>query len=222
MSTTMAPPVNMPLIGVGQPSSQLLGFMIPGGPVRTDFVASDPTGSKLTLSLSCPGDLPAPLTSVSDVVCFLLPGAPLPTQHGVLLYWQAAAATNVPTAETTGFELLGAVTPERPSGVFRTGWSQNEQILKLSQGLITVTLGVSIEPLQNVQNLSMQTMGSDDRLFVAEKIATDLFHFMQSFDTGTSGSSSLMTVPTNIFDRWMKRFENRFRRDPNFFLKSES
>jgi hypothetical protein len=43
---------------------------------------------------------------------------------------------------------------------------------------------------------------------------------MQSFDTGAAGASQ-MVVPNNIFDRWFRRFENRFQRDPNFFLKSD-
>jgi hypothetical protein len=54
---------------------------------------------------------------------------------------------------------------------------------------------------------------------VAQKIATDLFHFMQSFDTGAVAGQ--MVVPNNIFDRWMQRFEARFKRDPNFFMKTQ-
>lgn len=189
----------------------MLGFMVPGGPVRTDFVPTDASDTKFTLLLKAPGDLPFPLTSVSDVVCFLLPGSPVPPNHGITVYWQAAAAN----APSTGFELLGAVTLERPSGVFRTGWSQHEQLLNMESSEVHITLGVSIEPLDTIQNLKSQQF--EDRLFFAEKIAMDLFRFMQSFDTPSG--TGMMTVPTNIFDRWLKRFENRFRRDPNFFLK---
>jgi hypothetical protein len=28
-----------------------------------------------------------------------------------------------------------------------------------------------------------------------------------------------MAVPTNIFDRWMERFERKYRQDPNFMMK---
>jgi len=28
-----------------------------------------------------------------------------------------------------------------------------------------------------------------------------------------------MLVPTNIFDRWMARFEAKYRRDPHFMMK---
>jgi hypothetical protein len=125
-----------------------------------------------------------------------------------------------PSNETTGFELFGSITPNRPSAIFRTGWGLNEDIVDMNQqALLTVTLGVSIEPLANIENIQVDS-GYESRLHVAKQIATDLFTFMQSFDTGAIGN--MMTVPTNIFDRWMTRFEARFRRDPNFFMKTEN
>ena len=201
---------------IGIVNTQLLGFIVPGGPVRTDFVPADATGLKYTLTLQAPGDLPLPLTTVTEVVCFLLPGATLPPQHGILIYWQIASPNN----EATGFELFGSITPDRPSVVFRTGWSLNEAIANIhQQSLLTVTLGLSVEPLSNIENIQVDS-GYESRLHVAKQIATDLFTFMQSFDTGAVGN--MMTVPTNIFDRWMTRFEARFRRDPNFFMKNEN
>eukprot|EP00545_Synedropsis_sp_CCMP1620_P008220 CAMPEP_0119014488 /NCGR_PEP_ID=MMETSP1176-20130426/9834_1 /TAXON_ID=265551 /ORGANISM="Synedropsis recta cf, Strain CCMP1620" /LENGTH=205 /DNA_ID=CAMNT_0006967677 /DNA_START=146 /DNA_END=763 /DNA_ORIENTATION=+ len=202
------------------PPQPFLGFLVPGGPVRTDFVATDPT--KLTLTLQAPGDLPMPLSSVSDVVCFLLPNAPLPPTHGLLLYWQVSVVSSLPAQPPiqTGFELLGSLTHATPSAIFRTNWSQHEQISQIppDTAIVQVTLGVSMEPLADVANLGGELY--DSRLFVAQKIATDLFHYMQSFDTSSSSSGKLV-VPTNIFDRWMKRFEARFRRDPNFFMKHQ-
>ena len=200
-----------------QPIPNILGFLVPGGPVRTDFIASDAT--KLTLTLHAPGDLPIPVSSVSDVVCFVLPNAPLPPNHGLLIYWQVLTPTF-----TTGFELLGSLTPDRPSCIFRTNWSQHEQVSTLVSTTPTgtpacqVVLGVSIERLEEIQNLPSESY--DSRLFVAQKIATDLFRFMQSFDTGgATTNNGQLVVPTNIFDRWMRRFEAKYRRDPNFFMK---
>mmetsp|Transcript_15778 Transcript_15778/g.23905 ORF Transcript_15778/g.23905 Transcript_15778/m.23905 type:complete len:207 (+) Transcript_15778:88-708(+) len=194
-------------------TQSFLGFCIPGGPVRTDFVPTSQT--KLTLTLNAPGDLPVPISSVSDVVCFLLPGAPIPQTHGLLVYWQVLA----PDCQT-GFELLGALTPAQPSGIFRTNWSQHEQICnQVGPSASRVVLGVSMETLEEIANVASHE-SYDARLFIAQKIATDLFHYMQSFDNGSAGVGKLV-VPTNIFDRWMKRFESRFQRDPNFFMKSQ-
>jgi protein Hikeshi len=209
------------------PQQPPFGLIVPGSPVRTDFSAMD-SSNKFALRLHCPGDINVPLATVTEIVFFTLPNIPIPAGHGVLCYWQIASseATSHITL-STGFELLGAITPDRPSSIFPTGWSENEELMEVSSAGIpvVVTIGASLEPLDNIQNLgshrtTSSTPTSQSRLFVAQKIASDLFHFMQSFDTGAAGSG-YMSVPNNIFDRWFQRFENRFRRDPNFFLKSD-
>jgi len=60
---------------------------------------------------------------------------------------------------------------------------------------------------------------NDKRPIVAHKIAEDLFNFMQSFDTGGATGNQTMVVPANIFDRWLRRFQNKLQRDPNFLLR---
>lgn len=199
---------------------QSFGLIVPGGPVRTQFAPVDNTGMKFALRLNCPGDMPTPLTSVTELVFFLLPNVTLPPDHGVLCYWQMEAAAGT-THASTGFELLGAITPNQPSRVLATGWSEHEQLLEVSKvnAAVVVTIAVSLEPLANIQNLSVNP-ANQGRLFVAQKIASDLFKFMGSFDTGAAGTNQ-MVVPKNIFDRWFTRFENRFKRDPNFFLKAD-
>jgi hypothetical protein len=190
---------------------QVLGFLVPGGPVRTDFQQTETT--KLTLTLNAPGDLPIPISSVSEVVCFLVPNAPIPPTHGLLIYWQVLAP-----GIQTGFELLGSLTLANPSAIYRTNWAHHEELANVA-GSCQVILGVSMERLEEIQNVAAY-QSYDSRLFVAQKIASDLYKFMQSFDTGAGGAGN-MVVPTNVFDRWMKRFENRFQRDPNFFMKNQ-
>ena len=196
-----------------------VGLLIPGYPVRTDFVAIDQ--SKCALTLSCPGDLAVPLASVTEIGLFLLPSASLPAGHGVLCYWQITAAVAQPgqAPAATGYELLGPMTPTKPSAIFQTGWAEHEQLVEISNSgvPVKVTIAVSIEPLDNVDNL---TRKPETRLFVAQKVAMDLFKFLQSFDNGTAPPGN-MVVPNNIFDRWLQRFEAKFRRDPNFFLRSQ-
>lgn len=62
----------------------------------------------------------------------------------------------------------------------------------------------------------------EDRFAFAHKIALDLFQYMTSFSTGDASSRGMMTVPMNIFDRWMERFERKYRIDPNFMMKNNS
>lgn len=199
---------------VGNP---IFGLVIPGGPVMTDFVPMDPTGKKFAITLSSPGQLPSPLTMVNEVVCFLTNPQSLPPDHGVLVYWQLRYAQ-----EQSGFELLGSLAPNRPSEILRTGWSEHSQFLAVgpNEGA-QVTIGLSIEPMESVQNLAsaIDANNRSKRPLVAQKIAKDLFNFMNSFDSGASGPTQ-MVVPKNIFERWWQRFENKSKRDPNFFLKN--
>ena len=194
---------------MNQAPSQVFGVVVPGGVVRTDFQATDQTGTKFTLALT--GISGNSIGTVSDLVFFLLPGVQLPPNHGAVLYWQILGSTN------TEFNLVGAVANHQPSGVFRTGWSTNESLSAAisAPGTVTINLGVSVDPLSSIQNMGAM---QDQTTTVAKKIAMDLFNYMQSFDTGIAGPGN-MVVPTNIFERWMARFESRARLDPNFFMK---
>lgn len=203
-------------------SQQFVGVLIPGYPVRTDFTAIDQ--GKFVLTLTCPGDLTAPLASITEIALFLLPNINLPPGHGLLCYWQITAATAQPgqPPAATGYELLGAMTPsQKQSAIFPTGWAEHEQLVEISStGVpVQVSIAVSIEPQSNIDNVSPPA-GPEKRLFVAQKVAMDLFKYMQSFDSGRGGPGNML-VPNNVFDRWLQRFESKFRRDPNFFLRSQ-
>lgn len=191
-------------------ATDAFGLIIPGGPVRTDFVPVD--GLKFSLTL-----VGVDIPHVQEVVLFALHPEQWPPNHGLLCYWQISTPQ-----QQTGFELLGSLTREAPSSVFSTGWSEKEQVISIlsSSTNANVTIGLSLEPLDNLNNLQVNN-SLEQRLLVAQGVASDLFQFMQSFDTGAAGAGN-MVVPTNIFDRWFRRFENRFRRDPNFFLKNNN
>jgi hypothetical protein len=73
--------------------------------------------------------------------------------------------------------------------------------------------------LENVKNLGIEASGLVERKAFALKIAQDLFNYMHSFST--SGDQSIMVIPTNLLDKWMERFEVKYRRDPNFMMKNE-
>eukprot|EP00553_Chaetoceros_curvisetus_P006607 CAMPEP_0204618314 /NCGR_PEP_ID=MMETSP0717-20131115/4999_1 /ASSEMBLY_ACC=CAM_ASM_000666 /TAXON_ID=230516 /ORGANISM="Chaetoceros curvisetus" /LENGTH=262 /DNA_ID=CAMNT_0051632019 /DNA_START=50 /DNA_END=838 /DNA_ORIENTATION=+ len=233
------------------------GVIFPGNQVITNFIG-DPSGTKFKLTIpftnitSMEGEnSPA---AVSDIVFFLLPNISLPPNTGAMLYWQASPIVPIPTNSpfanmtmnnesqdaSSGFELLGALTPNKTSAVFTTGWSTHEALLSMISKVqqnnnnmgndnngINITLGVSMEPLTNIANLShMSDRGVDERKHVAKRIATDLFNYLQSFDdrgtTGVGVRPGMMVVPNNVFDRWLKRFEGKIARDPNFFMKSRT
>jgi hypothetical protein len=73
-------------------------------------------------------------TSVPELTFFMLPTTPIPEGYGGVLYYSLPPFDN--------WELLGCVSPEKPSGVFRTGWTTNEDMINCP----VVQLGVAIEP----------------------------------------------------------------------------
>ena len=196
--------------------------------MRTDFVPTDNSGTKFSLALS--GISGANIASVSELVFFLLPGVTLPTDHGAMLYWQIISTPDQSSMDSTPFsdqttmtefELVGAITNDRPSGSFRTGWATNETLsaaINSVSSSITINLGVSIEHISNIKNIGAI---QDNTTHVAKKIAVNLFNFMVSFDDGSGGGGNIV-VPKNVFDRWLSRFEAKARVDPNFFMKDQS
>ncbi|UIZ22625.1 hypothetical protein KXD40_005341 [Peronospora effusa] len=166
------------------------GLVIAGRPVITDFREIGPAHYVV--------DILEP-TQITDLTFFLLPSSPVPPGFGVpaLQNWQ----------------LLGTVFAEKPSAIFRTSWPTHPDVV----GQPLLQLGVSIESLDNVKNLGIEASGLEERKAFALKIAQDLFNYLSSFST--SNSQSYMTIPTNLLDRWMERFEAKYRRDPNFMMK---
>jgi protein Hikeshi len=212
----------------------LVGMVASGYPMRTNFVPSDPSGTKFTLSLTSPGDLPSPLTLVNELTFFLLPSAAsiLPPNVGLMIYWQLQIL-NGGASSSSGFELLGTLIPHtRPSNIFRTGWAEHDQFLTTlaPNQPAQIVIGISIEPLESVQNVEethsisqqhRQQQIATTTAVMAQKIGQDLFNYMRSFDTnGATTGNQTIAVPANIFDRWWQRFERKLQRDPNFFLKN--
>ena len=194
-------------------------------------------------STSCGIDVEYPQT-ISEVVLSLLPNSPVPEGYGAVLYYSIPPYDENNTLDN--FQVLGAVTWEKPSGIFRTAFNTLENIGSLAN----VRFIINVEPEENIKNLELESYGVEERVFFAKKIAENLFSFMTSFSQplknfmmshnmtgnllgGSSSSSSfynnigytqsqneeLVVIPTNILDKWLTKFENKFRLDPNFYLK---
>ena len=201
---------------------QPFGLIIPGENVLMNFIPADATNTKFTLTLPFVTKSP---TMVADLVLFLLPNTPLPADQAAMTYWSATSLHPHSSSPPSEFQLLGALTPTKTSAVFRTGWATHQTLLDLIEASshhgVQITIGISLEPLENVKNLEgIERGGVSDRHNVGKKIALDLFHFLTSFDDGNQQRKGWMTVPTNVFDRWWKRFESKIQRDPNFFMKN--
>ena len=138
------------------------------------------------------------------------PPTPLPDNHGVVLYYGSAH-------DSANWVYLAGLTPQQPSKIVRTNWESNDEL----RGAHSVTLGISIEPIDTINNLN-EAVEDDASTTTRNKsfgvrVARDLFNFMASFNTNSN--TSYMTVPTNILERWVKRFEEKYERNPRFFLE---
>lgn len=179
----------------------LFGVVIPGRPLITEFQQIDATKAVTVV------DFPSTIT---EITFFLLPTTAIPPGYGAILYYA------MPPFQQ--WAVLGSVDPSKPSGTFRTGFATNEEIKNCQ----CVQLGVSLEPLDTIRNLEITYSGVEDRFAFAHKIALDLFQYMTSFSTGDSSTTGMIVVPMNVFDKWMERFERKYRIDPNFMMKNNS
>jgi hypothetical protein len=176
----------------------MFGIVIAGRPIISEFLQQSET--------RCISPIAENMAAVAEVSFFLLPGAALPPGFGALLHYAAAPFTE--------WEVIGGIGPDRPSGIFRTGW--NTRVTEGSSVQFDVQFGVSLEPLDTMSNLEIASKGVEDRLGFARKLAENLYNFMTSFSSGTPG---ILQVPSDVFDRWLAVFESKFKRDPNFFIK---
>ena len=172
------------------------GVVAPGRPLIAVFTPVR-DGSRATAVLENPKDV--------TEICFFMTSA-LPEGMGALLHFAIPPFTN--------WEIIGAIGPGKPSGVFRTSFRVRQDVCMQP----VVHLGISYEPLPTLENLAISAVGVEDRIESAKKIAMDLFNYMTSF-TG-DGSSGTLMVPVSAFDDWFKRFERKSAIDPNFFQKT--
>lgn len=115
----------------------------------------------------------------------------------------------------TTIEFVGAIANERPSDIIHTGWS-----LKRDSSSKPIKLLISMELISNIVTLVQNKSHNDIRQVYAKKVALNLFRFMESFNTSSS-NPQLLVLPYDILDRWLTRFETKFRLDPNFVLNTE-
>lgn len=179
-----------------------LGLLLPGRPVRTDFVPVGPT--RFVLEVPGPGTLP-------EVGFFLLPGATLPAGTGLAVYWA------LPPYED--WAILGTVLGTAPSGIWRTGWPSTPEVAAAP----AVRIGVSAESEDAIRNLEGGKATAEwDRLGFAQLVAQDLFTFLGSHAQVLPQIGERLVVPPGALDTWLKRVQARFARDPNFLFKRDA
>ncbi|KAJ7481833.1 hypothetical protein FB451DRAFT_1237291 [Mycena latifolia] len=171
-------------------------------------------------------ELPA-ASAINHVCVFLLGTVPFPDGYGctVHLYWPGK-----------GFQLLGMLSNEKPSAIFRLrgtftpqGASAAHSALSSSAGPApmedTAVLGLSIEPLTLIaaQLPSSGTVAKAepqplrDPTLLAERIVKHLFNYVSGFTGGGVGPD--VAVPMALVAKWYESFIGKVRNGGVGFLE---
>lgn len=175
-------------------------------------------------------ELPAAST-INHVCVFLLGTIPFPEGYGatVHFYWPGK-----------GFQLLGMLSNEKPSAIFRlrgtftpntassthTAFSSAPLSAQDLANDVTAVLGLSVEPLVQIQT-QMSTLPSAvaksdparDPTVLAERIVKHLFNYVSGFVGGGGGVTPESAVPMSIIAKWYDSFMNKVRAGGVGFLE---
>ncbi|RIA86979.1 hypothetical protein C1645_799871 [Glomus cerebriforme] len=182
-------------------------------------------------------------TTINHIVVFLLGTIPFDSGYAATVHFLWPESEN-------GWKLLGMVSNEKPSAIFRLRGaiipSSNvlsgsspfaTRLLSDSRGEttpITATLGISIEPINIVEEqisaLRSQSNAttSEHASQIAIKILKNLYNYVTSFaspivplDAQKIGIGNSY-ISTKIFQDWYDGFMRKVFMDPNIVLKNES
>ncbi|EIW53670.1 DUF775-domain-containing protein [Trametes versicolor FP-101664 SS1] len=171
--------------------------------------------------------------SINHVCVFLLGTAPFPDGYGatVHFFWPGK-----------GFQLLGMLSNDKPSAIFRLRGTFSAQTTDahavfsgaasdVSPADVTAILGLSIEPLpqimQEVSSLPSAMVKANnnptaDATRLAERIVKHLFNYVSSFVGGNpSAMSPDFLVPMGVIAKWYENFMGKVRNTGIAFLERE-
>ncbi|ODV89021.1 hypothetical protein CANCADRAFT_28759 [Tortispora caseinolytica NRRL Y-17796] len=154
--------------------------------------------------------------NVNHVVVFLLPGSAFQEGLAASIYFQWPGKP---------FQLLGGLANSKPSAIFKVKQSANTTGSP-SSGPVTITLGISIEPIAQVEQqlLTLHQNDPNDGQMVlfnrpvspasivtlANRIVQHLYNYLGGFATPDG------MVPMKVFDDWWRKFQERLQVNPSF------
>jgi len=194
----------------------MFGCLVAGRLVQTNLQEIDETHCAFQLENA---------SSINHICVFLLGTVPFPSGYAatVHFFWPGK-----------GFQLLGMLSNEKPSAIFRvrgtfgvSDYAQSRrftQNFQQSQALIpgstaaesvTALLGIAIEPLDAVMS-QISTLPSSaksvaDPVVLAERIARHLLNFTSSF--------GMTSIPQRAIEQWYESFCGKVRAMGTSFLE---
>ncbi|EJD52018.1 DUF775-domain-containing protein [Auricularia subglabra TFB-10046 SS5] len=195
----------------------MFGCVIPGRLVQTDIQQIDETHAVFHLRDAA---------SINHICVFLLGTVPFPPEYGATLYIYLPGK---------GFQLLGMLSNDKPSAIFRlrgTFTASSSAANALSNAMISSSegqdtscmLGISIEPLSAIlaqvpPTSSAAPAPQQDPAQLAEKVVKHLFNFLSSFAPNPSAPLAPDTaIPIGLVSKWYESFLQKLRANGTAFL----
>ncbi|KAH0581069.1 hypothetical protein H2248_012203 [Termitomyces sp. 'cryptogamus'] len=201
----------------------MFGCCVAGRLLQTNLTQIDETHAYF--------ELPAAST-INHLTVFLLGTVPFPEGYGatVHFFWPGK-----------GFQLLGMLSNEKPSAIFRlrgtfnqpgsssaahTAFSNTGTSILTSENDVTAVLGLAIEPLVQIQSelaalpqplTKPMSNPAQDATLLAERIVKHLFNYISGF---VGGSVTLdLSIPMSVFAKWYEIFLGKVKAGGVGFLE---
>ncbi|KAF8333037.1 DUF775-domain-containing protein [Cantharellus anzutake] len=201
----------------------MFGCLVAGRLLQTNLVQVDET--KATFSIPNP-------ETINHLCVFLLGTVPFPDGYAATVHFHLPGK---------GFQLLGMLSNEKPSAIFR--------VKSVSQALVAepsdteAVIGVSIEPFQAVlaQVASLSSNQAAlvvthpptilpspssrlaDPTFLAQQIGKHLFNFLSSFAvSGMKGQGDSVVFSMADLNHWYEKLVMKIRNGGTAFLEREA
>mmetsp|Transcript_58564 Transcript_58564/g.186703 ORF Transcript_58564/g.186703 Transcript_58564/m.186703 type:complete len:192 (-) Transcript_58564:10-585(-) len=115
------------------------------------------------------------------------------------------------------FDYRGSVSNTRPSETIQCSWPEPAGLVQQGEP-IHAQIGIRVESEAEAAEKIGQRVGAKEDF--AKRVAMDLFRFMESFQGSVPQLPNMLVVPTNVLDRWFTKFQDKFRRDPDFLTRA--
>jgi len=196
----------------------MFGCLVAGRLLQTNLRQIDETHATFEL---------ANASAINHICVFMLGTVPFPDGYGATVHFHWP---------DKGFQLLGMLSNEKPSAIFRlrgtytpsTSSSTTQAAFSgpspaQSNADVTAILGIAIEPLDQIMSAVSSNSpmnGSANPAVIAERIAKHLFNYVSSFGTGSKVTPSTM-VPMDIIAKWYESVIYKIRTGNIGFLERQ-
>ncbi|CAH7680967.1 hypothetical protein BY996DRAFT_6916913 [Phakopsora pachyrhizi] len=192
----------------------IFACIIPSRPVQTEATHIPP--NRFVFNFENPD-------AINHLVVFLTGIVPLPEGYGATVHFLFPHKTD--------WQLLGMLSPEKPSAIFRlrgtassassSNWAANQTQIATPMA----TLGILVAPLEQIHaeccqlenSLMIRPPGSNSMRStlpeIAKSIGLNLFRYISSFSATTFNNETW--VPISVLERWWKQFETKLSTAPN-------